>query len=54
MDFITEEEYLDILEKLPRENQYLEDKILISLLLKWVLKLLFDLLANEDLDAKIL
>jgi DNA-directed RNA polymerase subunit beta' len=26
MDFITEEEYLDICEKLPKENQYLDDK----------------------------
>jgi DNA-directed RNA polymerase subunit beta' len=25
MDFLTEEEYLDILDALPKENQYLED-----------------------------
>ena len=25
MDFLTEEEYLDILDKLPKENQYLDD-----------------------------
>ena len=25
LDFLTEEEYLDILDKLPRENQLLED-----------------------------
>ena len=37
MDFLTEEEYLDILDELPQENQYLDDKILTSLLLKWVL-----------------
>jgi DNA-directed RNA polymerase subunit beta' len=24
-DFLTEEEYLDILETLPKENQYLDD-----------------------------
>ena len=26
MDFLTEEEYLDILDTLPKENQYLDDK----------------------------
>jgi DNA-directed RNA polymerase beta' subunit len=26
MDFLTEEEYLDILDSLPKENQYLDDK----------------------------
>ena len=25
MDFLTEEEYLNVLEKLPPENQFLED-----------------------------
>ena len=25
MEFLTEEEYLDILDTLPKENQYLED-----------------------------
>ena len=25
MDFLTEEEYLDILETIPQENQYLDD-----------------------------
>ena len=25
MDFLTEEEYLNVLESLPQENQYLED-----------------------------
>ena len=38
MEFLTEEEYLDILETLPIENQYLDDSDPKSLLLKWVLK----------------
>ena len=38
MDFITEEEYLDILEKLPRENQYLEDNDPNKFIAKWVQK----------------
>ena len=37
-DLLSEEEYLDLLEKLPRENQYLEDTDLTSLLLRWELK----------------
>jgi DNA-directed RNA polymerase subunit beta' len=38
MEFLTEEEYLDILETLPIENQYLMILTQINLLLKWVLK----------------
>jgi len=52
MDFITEEEYLDILEKLPRENQYLEDNDPNKFIAKMGAEALFDLLANEDLDER--
>ena len=52
MDFITEEEYLDILEKLPRDNQYLEDSDPNKFIAKMGAEALFDLLANEDLDAR--
>jgi DNA-directed RNA polymerase subunit beta' len=38
MDFLTEEEYLDILDKLPKENQYLMIKTLINSSPKWVRK----------------
>ena len=37
MDFLTEEEYLTILETLPQENQYLDDSDPISSSLKWEL-----------------
>ena len=52
MDFITEEEYLDILEKLPRENQYLEDNDPNKFIAKMGAEALFDLLASEDLDER--
>ncbi len=52
MDFITEEEYLDILEKLPRDNQYLEDNDPNKFIAKMGAEALFDLLANEDLDER--
>ena len=52
MDFITEEEYLDILEKLPRENQYLEDNDPNKFIAKMGAEALFDLLACEDLDER--
>ena len=52
MDFITEEEYLDILEKLPRENQYLEDNDPNKFIAKMGAEALFDLLAFEDLDER--
>ena len=52
MDFITEEEYLDILEKLPRDNQYLEDSDPNKFIAKMGAEALFDLLANEDLDER--
>ena len=52
MDFITEEEYLDVLEKLPRENQYLEDNDPSKFIAKMGAEALFDLLANEDLDER--
>ena len=52
MDFITEEEYLDILDKLPRENQYLEDNDPNKFIAKMGAEALFDLLASEDLDER--
>ena len=50
MDFLTEEEYLDILDTLPQENQYLDDTDPKNSLLKWVLNALIELLARIDLD----
>ena len=51
MDFLTEEEYLNILETLPQENQYLEDTDPEKFLAKMGAECLIDLLARIDLDA---
>ena len=36
LDYLTEEEYLDILETLPKENQYLDILIRINSSQRWV------------------
>ena len=51
MDFLTEEEYLDILDKLPKENQYLDDKDPNKFIAKMGAEALEDLLKRIDLDA---
>ncbi|MDW5290545.1 DNA-directed RNA polymerase subunit beta' [Formosa sp. PL04] len=51
MDFLTEEEYLNILETLPQDNQYLEDTDPNKFLAKMGAECLIDLLARIDLDA---
>ncbi|MDC1262015.1 DNA-directed RNA polymerase subunit beta' [Polaribacter sp.] len=51
MDFLTEEEYLDILEEIPAENQYLEDKDPNKFIAKMGAECLIDLLALIDLEA---
>jgi DNA-directed RNA polymerase subunit beta' len=51
LDFLTEEEYMEIVESLPKENQYLEMiPIPTSLLPIWVQKLFTSLLNRLDLD----
>ncbi len=50
MDFLTEEEYLDILETLPQENQYLEDSDPDKFIAKMGAECLIDLLERIDLD----
>src|SRR6476659_1858765 len=50
MDFLTEEEYLDILDKLPKENQYLDDKDPNKFIAKMGAEALEDLLGRLDLD----
>ena len=49
-DFLTEEEYLDILETLPKENQYLDEKDPNKFVAKMGAEALHDMLANLDLD----
>ncbi|WP_425077601.1 DNA-directed RNA polymerase subunit beta' [Psychroserpens sp. S379A] len=50
MDFLTEEEYLNIMETLPKENQYLEDTDPNKFIAKMGAECLIDLLARIDLD----
>ncbi len=49
MDFLTEEEYLNILETLPPENQYLEDSDPNKFIAKMGAECLIDLLSRIDL-----
>ncbi|MRX65273.1 DNA-directed RNA polymerase subunit beta' [Maribacter luteus] len=49
MDFLTEEEYLNILESIPQENQYLEDTDPNKFIAKMGAECLIDLLARIDL-----
>ncbi len=52
MDFLTEEEYLDILDTLPKENQYLDDKDPQKFIAKMGADALQDLLSRLDLDQQ--
>ncbi|KAB5486611.1 MULTISPECIES: DNA-directed RNA polymerase subunit beta' [Flagellimonas] len=50
LDFLTEEEYLNILESIPSENQYLEDTDPNKFIAKMGAECLIDLLARIDLE----
>lgn len=50
MDFLTEEEYLNILETLPQDNQYLEDSDPNKFIAKMGAECLIELLSRIDLD----
>src|SRR6478735_5416178 len=50
MDFLTEEEYLDILDTLPKENQYLDDKDPQKFVAKMGAEALEELLKRLNLD----
>ncbi|MFK7900679.1 MAG: DNA-directed RNA polymerase subunit beta' [Cyclobacteriaceae bacterium] len=50
LDFLTEDEYLDIMDKLPRENQLLEDTDPNKFIAKMGAEGLEDLLARTNLD----
>jgi hypothetical protein len=45
-DFLTEEEYLDILDKLPKDNQYLDDTDPNKFIAKMGAEALYDLLSS--------
>ncbi|PKQ45624.1 DNA-directed RNA polymerase subunit beta' [Confluentibacter flavum] len=51
MDFLTEEEYLNILESLPQDNQYLDDHDPNKFLAKMGAECLIELLSRIDLEA---
>ncbi|UII21797.1 DNA-directed RNA polymerase subunit beta' [Fulvivirga ligni] len=51
MDFLTEDEYLDILDKMPRENQLLDDDDPNKFIAKMGAEALEMLLARTDLDT---
>jgi len=51
MDFLTEDEYLDALEKLPKENQYLDDNDPNKFIAKMGAEALEALLMRLDLDS---
>ncbi|NLX27471.1 MAG: DNA-directed RNA polymerase subunit beta' [Bacteroidales bacterium] len=50
LDLLTEEEYLDILDSLPRENQYLDDEDPNKFVAKMGAEALHAILARTDLD----
>ena len=50
MDFLTEEEYLNIMESIPAENQYLEDSDPNKFIAKMGAECLIDILKRLDLD----
>ena len=51
MEFLTEEEYLDILDTLPKENQYLEDTDPNKFIAKMGAEAIYDLLQRLDLET---
>ncbi|MCK3686241.1 DNA-directed RNA polymerase subunit beta' [Maribellus sp. YY47] len=50
LDFLTEEEYLDILDTLPKENQFLDDDDPNKFVAKMGAEALYDILAKLELD----
>lgn len=50
LDFLSEEEYFEILESLPKENQYLDDTDPNKFVAKMGAEALYDLLTRLDLD----
>ena len=52
MDFLTEEEYLDILETLPSENQYLDDSDPNKFIAKMGAEAIHDLLGHGSIWIK--
>ena len=51
LDLLTEDEYFDLLKKLPKDNQYLEDTDPNKFIAKMGAEAIYDLLKNLDLDS---
>lgn len=51
LDFLTEEEYFDIIDALPKENQYLDDSDPNKFIAKMGAEALYELLKRLDLDS---
>jgi DNA-directed RNA polymerase subunit beta' len=51
LDLLSEEEYLDLMEKLPHDNQYLEDTDPNKFVAKMGAEAIYELLTKLDLDA---
>ena len=51
MDFLTEEEYLNVLDSIPQENMYLEDSDPEKFIAKMGAECLIELLSRIDLEA---
>ena len=51
MDLLSEEEYIDIIDNLPKDNEYLEDSDPNKFIAKMGAEAIYDLLATLDLDA---
>jgi len=52
LDFLSEEEYFDIIEKLPQENQYLDDSDPNKFVAKMGAEALYELLSRIELDKE--
>ena len=52
LDFLSEEEYFDIIEKLPQENQYLDDSDPNKFVARMGAEALYDLLSRIELDKE--
>lgn len=52
LDFLSEEEYFDIMDKIPQENQYLDDNDPNKFVAKMGAEALYDLLSRIDLDKE--
>ncbi|HZH71814.1 MAG TPA: DNA-directed RNA polymerase subunit beta', partial [Mariniphaga sp.] len=50
LDFLTEEEYLDIIDTLPKENQFLDDEDPNKFIAKMGAEALYEILSRLDLD----